>query len=91
MATLRNILGDERLKHRGMVQAHGTGTPQNRVTESTLLNKVAKAFGVSEWPVAAIKSYVGHSWARRRGISSPRLWVFGNTEDSPHPHGGCAG
>jgi acetoacetyl-[acyl-carrier protein] synthase len=64
---LRAILGDQRLRSRGMVQAHGTGTPQNRVTESTLLSKVAQAFGVKEWPVAAIKSYVGHSLGAAAG------------------------
>jgi acetoacetyl-[acyl-carrier protein] synthase len=63
----RAILGDERLRRRGMVQAHGTGTPQNRVTESTLLSKVAQAYGVDEWPVAAIKSYVGHSLGAAAG------------------------
>jgi acetoacetyl-[acyl-carrier protein] synthase len=80
MATLRNILGDERLKHRGMVQAHGTGTPQNRVTESILLNKVAEAFGVSEWPVAAIKSYVGHSLGAAAGdqlTATLGIWQHG--------------
>lgn len=80
MATLHNILGDERLKHRGMVQAHGTGTPQNRVTESTLLNKVAEAFGVSEWPVAAIKSYVGHSLGAAAGdqlTATLGIWQHG--------------
>ena len=69
-AALRGILGEERLRHRGMVQAHGTGTPQNRVTESALLSKVAKAFGVSEWPVAAIKSYVGHSLGAASALAS---------------------
>lgn len=64
---LRAILGDECLRSRGMVQAHGTGTPQNRVTESTLLSKVAQAFGIQEWPVAAIKSYVGHSLGAAAG------------------------
>jgi acetoacetyl-[acyl-carrier protein] synthase len=67
VAALRAILGDQRLCSRGMVQAHGTGTPQNRVTESTLLSKVARAFGVQEWPVAAIKSYVGHSLGAAAG------------------------
>ncbi len=67
VAASRAILGDERLRHRGMVQAHGTGTPQNRVTESTLLSKVAQAYGVREWPVAAIKSYVGHSLGAAAG------------------------
>jgi acetoacetyl-[acyl-carrier protein] synthase len=67
MTALRAIVGEERLKQRGMVQAHGTGTPQNRVTESTLLSRVASAFGVTEWPVAAIKSYVGHSLGAAAG------------------------
>jgi acetoacetyl-[acyl-carrier protein] synthase len=67
MTALRGIVGEERLQQRGMVQAHGTGTPQNRVTESTLLSRVASAFGVTEWPVAAIKSYVGHSLGAAAG------------------------
>ena len=80
VATVRGILGDERLRHRGMVQAHGTGTPQNRVTESTLLSKVAQAFGVSEWPVAAIKSYIGHSLAAAAGdqlTATLGIWQHG--------------
>lgn len=43
------------------VMAHGTGTPQNRVTESHIMNEVAKTFGIESWAVSAIKSYVGHS------------------------------
>ena len=89
-SALRSILGEERLRHRGMVQAHGTGTPQNRVTESALLSKVAKAFGVSEWPVAAIKSYVGHSLGAAAGdqlTATLGIWEHGvvpeiNTVDS---------
>ncbi len=79
-ATLRSILSEDRLRHRGMVQAHGTGTPQNRVTESTLLSKVAKAFGVSKWPVAAIKSYVGHSLGAAAGdqlTATLGIWRYG--------------
>ena len=63
----RAILGEERLRRRGMVQAHGTGPPQNRVAESPLLSQVAAAFGVQSWPVAAIKSYVGHSLGAAAG------------------------
>lgn len=48
------------LQH-SFVMAHGTGTPQNRVTESHVLDSVAEAFGIAEWPVAAIKAYLGHS------------------------------
>ena len=59
----RNILGEESLQQRSFVQAHGTGTPQNRVTESAILNETAAAFGINNWPVTAVKSYIGHSLA----------------------------
>jgi acetoacetyl-[acyl-carrier protein] synthase len=59
-ALTQAILGPESLKQT-YVHAHGTGTPQNRVTESHIMNEVAKTFRVSAWKVAAIKSYVGHS------------------------------
>ncbi|WP_428243693.1 beta-ketoacyl synthase [Gynuella sp.] len=59
-ALARHLLGEQGVQ-RSFVQAHGTGTPQNRVTESHILNEVAQAFGITNWPVAAIKSYVGHS------------------------------
>lgn len=62
-ACARAIVGEERLRRGGLVQAHGTGTPQNRVTESQILSRVAGAFGIEAWPVAAIKAYVGHSLA----------------------------
>lgn len=54
------ILGQEGIQQT-YVQAHGTGTPQNRVTESHILSEVAKTFGIHDWRVCAIKSYVGHS------------------------------
>lgn len=54
------MLGEEGLQ-KTYVQAHGTGTPQNRVTESHILSEVAKTFGINDWRVCAIKSYVGHS------------------------------
>ncbi|MEE4110738.1 MAG: beta-ketoacyl synthase [Halieaceae bacterium] len=60
-ACARAIVGEERLRRAGLVQAHGTGTPQNRVTESQILSRVAQAFAVEAWPVAAVKAYVGHS------------------------------
>jgi acetoacetyl-[acyl-carrier protein] synthase len=59
-ALAKSILGERGLQDT-FVQAHGTGTPQNRVTESHILNEVAKSFGIEKWKVAAIKSYVGHS------------------------------
>lgn len=56
-----NILGVDALRHSSFVQAHGSSTPQNRVTESRIFDQVAQAFGVESWPVAAVKAYLGHS------------------------------
>lgn len=63
MGVVRSILGEESLRHRSFIQAHGTSTPQNRVTESHIFNELAAAFGIKKLPVAAIKSYIGHSLA----------------------------
>jgi len=61
VAATRSVIGEKALRSGGLVQAHGTGTPQNRVTESEILSETARAFGIENWPVAAIKSYIGHS------------------------------
>ncbi len=60
VAEAASILGDKAIQERSFVQAHGTSTPQNRVTESHILNETAKAFGIERWPVVAIKAYLGH-------------------------------
>ncbi|MBU2706838.1 beta-ketoacyl synthase [Zooshikella marina] len=60
VACARSILGGSALP-KSYVLAHGTGTPQNRITESHILSETAKTFGITQWPVTAIKSYVGHS------------------------------
>lgn len=62
-AATRAVLGDTALRQRTFVQAHGTGTPQNRVTESAIFSDVARHFGIRNWPVTALKSYLGHSIA----------------------------
>jgi len=67
VAAAKRDFGDESLRRRSFVQAHGTGTPHNRTTESRILNGVAKAFGIAEWPVAAIKCFVGHTMAAAGG------------------------
>lgn len=63
MGVIRSILGEDALRNRTYMQAHGTSTPQNRVTESHIFNELARSFGISNWPVAAIKAYIGHSLA----------------------------
>ena len=37
------------------------------MTESAIFDKVARAFDIHQWPVTAIKSYVGHSLAPASG------------------------
>jgi acetoacetyl-[acyl-carrier protein] synthase len=66
-AATRNVLGEEGLRQRSYVQSHGTGTPQNRTTESHILSQIAQTFGIENWPVTAIKSYIGHSIASASG------------------------
>ncbi len=67
MGLARAMLGEDGLRRRTQMQAHGTGTPQNRVTESHILNQLAKVHGIEGWPVGAIKAYVGHSMAPAGG------------------------
>lgn len=80
MSLSRKLLGDESLRHRSYMLAHGTGTPQNRVTESHILNELAKVYGIERWPVAAVKAYVGHSMAPAGGdqlAAALGLWAHG--------------
>jgi len=79
LASARAIVGDEGLQ-RSFVQAHGTGTPQNRVTESHILNEMAKTFGINNWPITAVKSYLGHTLAVAAGdqlMSTLGVWKYG--------------
>ncbi|MDA1369390.1 MAG: beta-ketoacyl synthase [Proteobacteria bacterium] len=66
-AATRNIVGDQGLRQRSYVHSHGTGTPQNRTTESHILSAIARTFGIENWPITAIKPYVGHSIASASG------------------------
>lgn len=75
----QQIIGTENIS-KTYVQAHGTGTPQNRVTESHILNEVAKTFNITDWPVTAIKSYVGHSVSVAGGdqlAAALGVWNYG--------------
>ncbi|MCB1689502.1 MAG: beta-ketoacyl synthase [Halioglobus sp.] len=79
-AAARAIIGDKALRRGGLVQAHGTGTPQNRVTESEILSRTAQAFGIEEWPVLAVKCYLGHSIGAAAGDqlnSTLGVWQHG--------------
>ncbi|MNM01406.1 3-oxoacyl-[acyl-carrier-protein] synthase 2 [compost metagenome] len=43
------------------IQAHGSSTPKNCVSEAEIFDRVAEAFSINAWPVTAVKSYLGHS------------------------------
>lgn len=78
-AMLEYFLGRRGLQQT-FVQAHGTGTPQNRVTESAILNQVAAHFDIESWTVTAVKSYVGHSLGPAAGdqiMSTLGVWAEG--------------
>ena len=62
------------------MQSHGTGTPQNRVTESHVINEVAKTFDVEKWKTTSVKAYVGHSVASAAGdqmVTALGAWKYG--------------
>ena len=80
MAMARAILGAQGVRHGTHIQAHGTGTPQNRVTESHILNELAKSHGIEKWLVSAAKAYVGHTMAAAGGdslVSVMGAWQHG--------------
>ena len=67
LAETRAIVGEESLRRRSFVQAHGSSTPQNRVTESAIFDRLAGTFGIESWPVCAVKAYLGHTVAAASG------------------------
>jgi acetoacetyl-[acyl-carrier protein] synthase len=80
MALARRILGDEGLRQRTYFQAHGTSTPQNRVTESHIMSALAGVFGIEDWLVGAVKAYVAHSLAPAGGDQLAAVlgaWQYG--------------
>lgn len=79
-AATQAVLGAQSLQQRTFVQAHGTGTPQNRTTESAIFADVARHFGIRNWPVTAMKSYLGHSIACAGGdqlAMTLGVWKYG--------------
>ena len=61
VALAANILGKESVQERSFILAHGSSTPQNRVTESLIYDRIATSFDINHWPVAAPKAFVGHT------------------------------
>ncbi len=61
VALAASVLGNEAVQQRSFILAHGSSTPQNRVTESLIYHRVAESFDIDGWPVAAPKAFVGHT------------------------------
>lgn len=67
VASAVSLVGTEAVRSHSFVHAHGSSTPANRVTESEILDRVAQAFGIENWPITAVKAFVGHSLATASG------------------------
>jgi acetoacetyl-[acyl-carrier protein] synthase len=67
VASAVQLLGIDAVRERSFVHAHGSSTPANRVTESEILDRIASAFAIEQWPVTAVKAFVGHSLATASG------------------------
>ncbi len=63
VAAAQSIFGKDMVCNNSFLQAHGSSTPQNRVSESKIFSEVASAFGIKDWPITAIKAFLGHSLA----------------------------
>jgi acetoacetyl-[acyl-carrier protein] synthase len=67
VASAAQLVGIDAVRQRSFVHAHGSSTPANRVTESELMDRVAAAFGIANWPITAVKAFIGHSLASASG------------------------
>lgn len=67
VALAQQILGQEAVQQRSFILAHGSSTPQNRITESLIYDKVATSFNIENWAVTAPKAFVGHTIATASG------------------------
>jgi acetoacetyl-[acyl-carrier protein] synthase len=67
VAAAVSIIGKQAVQENSFVHAHGSSTPANRTTESELIDRVARAFDINDWPVTAAKAYVGHSISTASG------------------------
>jgi acetoacetyl-[acyl-carrier protein] synthase len=67
VAAAISIVGEESVQKHSFVHAHGSSTPANRTSESQLIERVAEAFDIYDWPVTAAKAFVGHSLSAASG------------------------
>ena len=67
VALANAMLGEQAVRERSFLHAHGTSTPKNRVTESHVFDRIAAANAIDDWPVVAVKAFVGHSQGSAAG------------------------
>lgn len=67
VAAAIKVVGEESVQKHSFVHAHGSSTPANRITESQLIERIAEAFDIYDWPVTAAKAFVGHSLSAASG------------------------
>lgn len=67
VAAAIEVVGKDAVQNHSFVHAHGSSTPANRTTESELIDRVATAFDIYDWPITAAKSFVGHSLSTASG------------------------
>ena len=80
LAIASAIVGEKALKNHGFVYAHGTGTPQNRVSESQIMSKAALLHGIEDWKITSVKSRLGHPLGAAGGdqiASALGVWEHG--------------
>jgi acetoacetyl-[acyl-carrier protein] synthase len=61
VASAVSMAGIETVQKGSFIQAHGSSTPKNCVSEADIFDRIAQAFSIRDWPVTAVKSYLGHS------------------------------
>lgn len=67
VAAASAVAGRETVQDHSFIMAHGSSTPQNRVTESQIFDQVAATFGIKDWPLVAVKAFLGHTIAPASG------------------------
>ncbi|XGI78516.1 beta-ketoacyl synthase [Enterobacter hormaechei] len=80
VASAVSMAGMETVQKGSFIQAHGSSTPKNCVSEADIFDRVAQAFAIRDWPVTAVKSYLGHSLGPASGdqlISSLGVFRYG--------------
>lgn len=63
VAEAKRWLGEDAVQVGSFIQAHGSSTPQNRVTESHIYDELARAFNIRDWKITAVKAHLGHPLA----------------------------